>query len=69
MQETWVRSLGQEDSPGKGNGSPLQDSCLGNPVDRGVWWVIVHGVKKRQTQLSKHVGTEVRGRIAQLLRV
>ena len=25
-------------SPGGGNGIPLQDSCLGNPVDRGVWW-------------------------------
>ena len=27
-QETWVWSLGQEDSPGVGNGNPLQDSCL-----------------------------------------
>ena len=25
-------------SSGEGNGSPLQDSCLGNPMDRGVWW-------------------------------
>jgi len=36
--------LGQEDSPGKGNGNPLQYSCLGNPMDRGVWRAIVHGV-------------------------
>ena len=31
--ETWVQSLGQEDSPGEGNGNPLQYSCLGNPMD------------------------------------
>ena len=31
-------------SPGKGNGNPLQYSCLGNPMDRGAWWVTVHGV-------------------------
>ena len=31
-------------SPGEGNGSPLQYSCLGNPKDKGVWWDIVHGV-------------------------
>ena len=24
--------------PGEGNGNPLQFSCLGNPMDRGVWW-------------------------------
>ena len=31
-------------SPGEGNGSPLQCSCLGNPMDRGVWQATVHGV-------------------------
>ena len=31
-------------SPGEGNGNPLQFSCLENPVDRGAWWAIVHGV-------------------------
>ena len=31
MQETWVRSLGQEDPPGEENGYPLQYSCLENP--------------------------------------
>ena len=31
MRETWVRSLGREDSPGEGNGNPLQYSCLENP--------------------------------------
>ena len=28
---------GSERSPGGGNGNPLQDSCLGNPMDRGAW--------------------------------
>ena len=34
-----IRSLDQEDPPGEGNGNPLQCSCLGNPMDRGAWWV------------------------------
>ena len=33
-------------SPGEGNGSPLQDSCLENPMDGGAWWARVHGVAK-----------------------
>ena len=40
---------GQEDSPGVGNGNPLQHSCLENPMDRGAWWATVHGVAKSQT--------------------
>ena len=36
-------------SPGEGHGNPLQYSCLGNPVDRGVWWATVHRVTKSQT--------------------
>ena len=39
-------------SLGVGNGSPLQYSCLGNPMDRGAWLATVHGVAKSQTQLS-----------------
>ena len=31
-------------SPKERNGNPLQYSCLGNPMDRGAWWAIVHGV-------------------------
>ena len=46
MQEAWVQSLGQEDSPGEGNGNPLQYSCLENPTDRGAWQATVHGVAK-----------------------
>ena len=33
-------------SSGEGNGNSLQYSCLGNPMDRGVWWTTVHGVTK-----------------------
>ena len=36
-------------SLGEGNGNPLQYSCLGNPMDRGAWQVIVHGVTKSDT--------------------
>ena len=39
-------------SPGKGNGNPLQYSCVGNPMDRGAWQAAVHGVAKSQIQLS-----------------
>ena len=39
-------------SPGEGNGNPLQDSCLENPMDRGAWWATVHGLSKSQTRLS-----------------
>ena len=39
-------------SSGEGNGSPLQYSCLENPLDREVWWATVHGVAKSQTRLS-----------------
>ena len=34
---------------GEGNGNPLQYSCLENPIDRGAWWPIVHGVSKSWT--------------------
>ena len=46
MQETGVQSLGQVRSPGEGNGNPFQSSCLENPMDRGTWQAIVHGVAK-----------------------
>ena len=35
---------GSGSSPGEGNGNPLQYSCLGNPMDRGSWWAMVHGI-------------------------
>ena len=39
-----ISGLGR--SPGEGNGNPLQYSCLGNPMDRGAWRAIIHGVAK-----------------------
>ena len=36
-------------SPGGGNDNPLQYYCLENPMDRGGWWVTVHGIAKSQT--------------------
>ena len=37
---------------GEGNGTPLQYSCLENPMDGGAWWAVVHGVAKSRTRLS-----------------
>ena len=37
---------------GEGSGTPLQYSCLENPMDGGAWWAAVHGVAKSQTRLS-----------------
>ena len=42
---------------GEGNGTPLQYSCLANPMDRGAWWAAVHGVATSQTQLSNFTFT------------
>ena len=42
---------------GKGNGTPLQFSCLENPMDRGAWWAAVHGVAKNRTRLSNFTFT------------
>ena len=39
-------------SLGEGNGNPLQNSCLGNSMNRGVWQATVHGVAKSPIQLS-----------------
>ena len=43
-------------SPGGGHRNPLQYSCLGNPMDRGAWWVTVHRITESNTteQLSTH---------------
>ena len=43
--------LGSGRSPGRGNGNPLQYSCLENSTDRGSWWTRVHRVAKSRTQL------------------
>ena len=36
----------------EGNGTPLQYSCLENPMDRGAWWAAVHGVARSRARLS-----------------
>ena len=46
VQETWVRSLGWDDTPEKGI---LQYSGLEKSMDRGAWWAIAHGVAKSWT--------------------
>ena len=42
---------------GEGNGSPLQYSCLENPMGGGAWWAAVRGVAKSRTRLSKFTFT------------
>ena len=45
-----IHGLGR--SPGEGNGTPLQYSCLENPTDGGAWRATVHEVSKGWTRLS-----------------
>ena len=52
MQENLSLIPGLRRSSGKGNGYPLQNSCLENLMDRGTWQATVHGVAKSQTRLS-----------------
>ena len=48
-------------SPGEGNDNPLQCSCLGNLMDRGAWWAVVHGVAKESAtqQQQQHICSTV----------
>ena len=48
--DPWVGKI-----PWRRNDNPLQYSCLGNPMDRGVWWATVPGVAESQTRLSRHL--------------
>ena len=52
MQETQVQSLGRGDPLEKETATALQYSYLGNPMDRGAWQALVHGVEKSQTWLT-----------------
>ena len=52
MQETWVRSLGQEDPLEEGMATHFSILAWRIPMDRGAWQATVHGVAKIQTQLS-----------------
>ena len=51
MQETQVGSLGWEDALEKER-PPTPVFCLKNPMNTGAWQATVHGIAKRQTQLS-----------------
>ena len=59
----WNAKVGSQETPevtGKfreGNGTPLQYSCLGNPMDGGAWWAAVHGVAESGTRLSDFIFT------------
>ena len=44
-------------SKGEVNGTPLQYSCLENPMDGGAWWAAVHGVAGSRTRLSNFTFT------------
>ena len=48
--EGLIPGLGR--SPGGGHGTPLQYSCLENPIDREAWWAAVYSVTKSRTQLK-----------------
>ena len=54
VQETWVRSLGQEDPPEKEMATHFSILAWRIPTDRGAWRATVHGFAKSQTQLSMH---------------
>ena len=56
MQETWVRSLDQEDHPGEGNGNPLQ--FLPGGSHGWSWRATVHRVTKSPTRVSDFTSTE-----------
>ena len=48
----WLWCLGVLYANTVGNGTPLQYSCLENPMDGGAWWAAVHGVARSRTLLS-----------------
>ena len=50
-------------SPGGGNGSSLQHSCLETPMDRGAWWATVHGVPVWHNWGTEHAHRDVIRRV------
>ena len=52
VTQLWLNFQGGCTLLGEGNGTPLQYSCLENPMDGGAWWAAVHGVAKSWTRLS-----------------
>ena len=67
MREIWVRSLGWEDPLEEGMTTPLQYSCLENPMDRGAWRAAPDRVAQTQTGL-KHRAPAMTTPLAQLCR-
>ena len=56
MQEMQLRTnLWVRESPGEGNGNPLQYYCLENPMDRGAWWATGQGITK--SDMTKRLNT------------
>ena len=55
----WIQALDWEDPLEEENGTPLQYSCLKNPMDRGVWRAMVQRVTKSWTQLSDLAHTKL----------
>ena len=47
-----MHTLDFRGSTREGDGTPLQYSCLENPMDGGAWWAAVHGVAKSRTRLN-----------------
>ena len=52
MKEMQIQSLGQEDPLEKEMATQSSILAWKNPMDRGAWWAIVHGVSKSQKRLS-----------------
>jgi len=50
--EQYHLNPGSERSSGEGNGNPLQYFCLRNPMDRGNWWITIHGVTRVRHNLA-----------------
>ena len=53
LLDIWGQFLDTHSSMGEGNGTPLQYSCLENPMNGGAWWAAVHGVAQSRTRLKR----------------
>ena len=58
--EIWGLIPGLGRSPGVGNDNLLQDSCLENPIDRGLWQAMVHGVAEWDITEQLHIDTYIK---------
>ena len=50
LLDIWGQFLDTHSSMGEGNGTPLQYSCLENPMNGGAWWAAVYGVTQSWTR-------------------